>query len=77
MVCAFDAAIHTQASPPRKRFSLGCNSPFMRLAEYLTAVLRLVPAMSAWSAKNTTCSVPPLYKCEGLWSCDHGHHCSE
>ena len=30
--------IHTQESPPHKRFLVGCSSPFMRLAEHLTAL---------------------------------------
>ena len=28
---------HPLASPPHKRFLIGCSSPFMRLAEHLTA----------------------------------------
>ena len=34
----FDAVIHAQESPPHKRFSVGCISPFMRLAEHHTAI---------------------------------------
>ena len=34
----FGAVIHIQESPPHKRFIVGCRSPFMRLAEHLTAL---------------------------------------
>ena len=34
----FDAVIHMQESPARTRFSVGCSSAFMRLAEHLTAL---------------------------------------
>ena len=33
-----DAVIHFQESPPRKRCLVGCTSPFMRLAQHLTAL---------------------------------------
>ena len=34
-----DAVIHMQESPPPQgRFLVGCSSPFMRLAEHLTAL---------------------------------------
>ena len=35
---SFDAVIHLFASLPQKRFLVGCSSPFMRLAENLTAL---------------------------------------
>ena len=48
--------------PPHKRFLVGCSPPFfMRLAEHLTALQAWCKkAMSAWPAKNPTCSVPAL-----------------
>ena len=55
---SFNAVIHMQESPPHKRFSVGCSSPFLRLAEHLTA-------LRAWCnvcpvGENPTCSVPAL-----------------
>ena len=39
IILALDAIIHNmQESPPRKRFSVGCSSTFMRLAKPLTAL---------------------------------------
>ena len=38
---SFHAVIHTHEIPPRKRFSVGCSSPLIRLAEHL-------PALRAW-----------------------------
>ena len=32
----FDVVIHMRENPPLKRFSVGCSSPFMRLAGHLT-----------------------------------------
>ena len=65
--CSFDAVIHTQESPPHKRFSLGCRSLFMRLAKHLT-VLRawFYIAMSCLVGENATCSVPALWGCESM-----------
>ena len=40
------------ASPPHKRFSVGCGSPFMRLAEHLTALRACCKQMSSWSVKT-------------------------
>ena len=34
---SFDAVIRMQESSPQNIFLVGCSSPFMRLAEYLTA----------------------------------------
>ena len=48
----FDAVIHVQESPPYKRFLVGCSSPFMRLAEHLTA-------LRAWSVN--TLRAPSLH----------------
>ena len=39
-------------SPSDERFLEGCSSPFMRLAEHLTALSRLVQATSAWVVKT-------------------------
>ena len=33
-----DAVIHMQGNPPQKRILVGCSSPFMRLAEHITAL---------------------------------------
>ena len=35
---SFDAVTHMQESSPQKRFLVGCCSPFMPLAEHLTAL---------------------------------------
>ena len=48
-----------------------CSSPFVRLAEHLTA-------LRAWRkqclvGENPTCFVPAQLGCEGLWSYDYGH----
>ena len=35
---SLDAVINMQETPPQKRFVVGCSSPFVRLAEHLTAL---------------------------------------
>ena len=69
---SLDAVIHTQESPPQKRFLVGCSSTLMRLAQHLTA-LRAWCYIVLYSAsdvclvgENPTCSVPALQGCEGL-----------
>ena len=37
-ISSLDAVTRMQESPSHKRFLVGCSSPFMRLAEHLTAV---------------------------------------
>ena len=37
-VNSFHAVIHMRGSSPHERFLAGCSSPFMRLAEHLTAL---------------------------------------
>ena len=55
---------------PHRWFLLGCSSPFLRLAQHLTA-------LRAWCKKfflvneSPMCSVPALQGCEGLWSYDY------
>ena len=50
---SFDAVIHLQERPPHKRFLVGCSSPFMRLAEHLTAIrVRLKQWLVVWSVKT-------------------------
>ena len=39
-------------SPPQKWFQAGCSSPFMRLAQRLTAPRAFCKTMSAWSVKT-------------------------
>ena len=57
--------IHVQVSPPRKRFLVGCSSPFMRLAGHLAALhawcKQAVPTSSAKTrhAPSQHCSTPP------------------
>ena len=70
---SFDAIIHTQESPPHKRFWAGCSSPFMRLAEHLTALLALGASDVCLVGENPTYSAPALQGCEGLWPYDYGH----
>ena len=59
---SLDPALHVPENPPHKRFLAGCSSPFMRLAEHLTAPrargnnLYLV-------GENPMCSVPALLGC--------------
>ena len=68
-----DAVIHTQESPPHKRFLLGCSSPFMRLAELLTALRAWLQNNVCLVGENPTCSVPALSGCEGLCSYAYSH----
>ena len=44
--------------PSYEQLLEGCGSPFMRLAEHLTALRAWRKKMSAWLVKNPTCSVP-------------------
>ena len=49
---------------------------FTRLGEHLTALAsRLVQAINVClvGENPTACSVPALWGCQGLWSCDYGH----
>ena len=56
------AVYHVRESPPHRRFLAltGRSSPFMRLAGHLTALSRLVRAMSAWSLGNPTWPRPGI-----------------
>ena len=56
----FDAAIHTQESPPHKRFLVGCSLPSMRLAENLANRFALGASDVCLVGENPTCSVPAL-----------------
>ena len=53
----FDIVIHVQESSPHTRFLVGCSSPFMRLAEHLTA---LSASNVCLVGENPTCFVPAL-----------------
>ena len=46
---SFDAVIHMQERPPTKRFLVGCSSPFMRLAQLITALRAWCKQISSWS----------------------------
>ena len=72
---SFEAVIHTQESPPQKRFLVGCGSPLMRLAQHLTFCFALdTNNICCLVGDNPTCSVPALSGCEGLWSYDTAMH---
>ena len=60
-------------SPPHKRFSAGCSSPFMRLVGLLTVLHAWCKqAISAWSVKTRRASSRQYtYGCEGIWSYDY------
>ena len=60
-------------SPPHKRFSVGCSSPFMRQAQNTSLRFALGANSDCLMRENQTCSVPALWGCEGRWSCDYGH----
>ena len=67
-----------QESPPRKQFLAYCSSPFMRLAEHLTALGSALGASTVClDGEHPTRSVPALHGCEGLWSYEYGHACHE
>ena len=57
---AVSRVIHMQESPPHKRFLVGCSSPFMRLAQHLTALRALGASDVCLVGENPTCSVPAL-----------------
>ena len=61
--------LYMQESPPHKRFSVGCSSPFMRLAPTPHGASRLVQAMPAWSVETPTCSFP--WNCRDARVYDH------
>ena len=44
--------LSTIASPPHTRVLVGCSSPFMPLAEHLTALRAWCERISAWSVKT-------------------------
>ena len=48
---------HPYASPPHKRFLVGCSSPLMRLAGHLTALWAWYEQLVG---ENPACSVPAL-----------------
>ena len=54
----FDAVIHMQESPLQKWFLVGCSSPFMRLAQQLTAHRAWCKQCLPCVGGNPTCSVP-------------------
>ena len=54
---SFEAVIHMQENPPDKRRLVGCSSPFMQLAEHLTA---LCASYVCLVGETPTCSVPAL-----------------
>ena len=70
---SFDAVIHKKEIPPHKRSVVGRSSPFMRLAEHLTAPLARGASDVCLIGGNPMCSFPALEGCEGLWSYDYGH----
>ena len=70
---SFDAVIHTKESPPHKRLVVGRSSPFMQLAEHLTAPLARGTSDVCLIGENPMGSFPALEGCEGLWSYDYGH----
>ena len=47
-----DAVIYIQESPPHRRFLVECSSPFMRLAQRLTALRASRKLVSTWSVKT-------------------------
>ena len=52
--------IHLQESPPQKRFFVGMQRTLHATRRTPYGALRSVLAMSAWSVKTPTCSVPAL-----------------
>ena len=69
---SFEAVIHIHESTPKVRTSSSqVVLSKMQLTIHATrrtpyGPSRLVHAMSTWSGKNPTCSVPALYECGGL-----------
>ena len=61
----FGVVIHMQESPPQKRFFVGCSSPFMRLAQHLTA-LRGWWKQSLPHRRKPDVLRPSIVECEGL-----------
>ena len=49
---SLDAVMRMQESPPRKRFLVGCSSPFHAINRTPHGALRLVQTMSTWSVKT-------------------------
>ena len=59
--------------PSYERFSEGCSSPSMRLAEHLARRFALGGSNVCLVGENPTCSAPALEGCEDILSYDCGH----
>ena len=70
---SFDTAIHMQESPPHKRFSAGCSSPFMRLAEHLTRRFVFSASNACLIGKQPHALRPVIVGMRGSVVYDYGH----